>query len=228
MNRPFKALCLAGAGLSLMMCNIEDDPEEALFSEEVAQAAPAPAPCFPVSTQQHSGVNDSFAAGPAEVPAPRANVLAYINTHYSIPGVRNYDDAHANQYFAHSFLFTPPSAQHVLIGATLLGRLQCLGSNDAFYTGFVDPISGLPPAPYWGGYLTAPPFSAACGTLAAPVDFSINLASTPTTAQNLVPTMTANGFLDVLMQDDSQMDFLTLRLSWGCKGKTQPSAVADL
>lgn len=228
MNRALKALCLAGASLSLMMCNLDDSPDEVTGDEALrAEAttpgtAAAPPPCAPVSTQLTSGMNDLFAVSRAEVPTPRHAVQTWIDNNYGISGVRNYDEAHANQYFAHSFLFSPPTSQHVLSGATLIGRLQCRGSNDAFYTGFLDAVTGLPPAPYWGAALTAPPFSATCSSSAAPVVFGIDLASTPTTAQNLVPTMAANGFLDIIMQDDSQMDFLTLRLSWTCKALPLP------
>jgi hypothetical protein len=225
MNRMLKAFCFTGASLSLMMCNLEEVPEEGESlveqSQEAAQA-PVPPPCLPMSTQLTSGVNDNFAAGPAEVPAPRAAVVAWINSVYSVPGVRNYDAAHGNQYFAHSFMVAPPTPQHVLNGAVLVGRLQCRGGNDALYVGFLNAVTGLPPAPYWGGALTAAPFSSACNLTAAPTIFGVNLASTPNTAQNLIPTMTANGFLDVLMQDDSQMDFLQLRLDWRCLGTPLP------
>lgn len=226
MNRALQAFCFAGASLSLVMCNVEDPSDATQFLvEESAQAAPAspePAPCLPVSTQVTSGQNDNFAAGPVESPAPRAAVVTWINSVYSIAGVRNYDDAQTNQYFAHSFVFAPPTSQHYLTGGAVLGRLQCLDFNDGFFLGFVDAVTGLVPAPYWGGRINQAPIGGICAANPAALAFNYNLASLPGTGQNLIPTMASNGFLDVVMQDDSRMDFLTLRLSWSCKAPPLP------
>lgn len=224
MNQWSKAMCFAGASVSMMMCNVEQgeqgDPldDDALAAEEGAlapAAVPLPPPCAPVSVQLTSGINDNFAAGAVEVPTPSAAMQSWINSVYSIPGVRPYDAMHANQYFAHTFTFAPPTTSHVLTGGTLLGRLICGGSNDNFHLGLFN-ATGFDPSQHWWAALNATPFNALCSAPHTPVAFALNLANLPTTALSVIPGMSANGRLDVMMQDDSAMDFLKLRLSYEC------------
>lgn len=222
MNQVLKALCFAGAGASLMMCNVEDPADEALLAE-AAQQVETVAACVAQSVQLPSGVNDNFAAGAAELTTPRPALLTWLSSlsYPGLPNSRGYDQAHLDQYFAHSWTFTPPTSQHYLTGATLIGRLQCRDANESLYLGFVHPVTGLSPEPSWGGNLAAAPISANCVDRIA-LPFIYNLASLPGTGQNLVPKMKTKGYLDVFMQDDSQMDYLTLRLTWSCLVKEGP------
>lgn len=221
MNQVLKALCFAGVGASLMMCNVEAPSDESLLLE-AAQPVETAA-CMPQSVQLISGINDTFAAGAAEPTNPRADVLTWLSSlsYPGLPGSRGYDQAYFDQYFAHSWTFTPPTSQHYLTGATLTGRLQCRDTNESLYIGFIHPVTGLSPEPSWGGNLAAPPISANCTHWIA-LPFTYNLASLPGTGQNLVPKMKTKGYLDVVMQDDSLMDYLTLRLDWACQVKEGP------
>jgi hypothetical protein len=147
-----------------------------------------------------SGIIDNFAA-PTEPVSPSTGVLTWIANNYAFPGSRPYDDATANRWFATTF--SGLTRRGPICGATLRMQVRYLGSNDTMGLWFTAP-NGTAAAPGWGATLTSLglPLGGA-GTI------SLNLASLPG-GTNLLPTLNAQGFLDVVVQDDSAVDYITL------------------
>src|SRR5262249_4033460 len=60
--------------------------------------------CVPHTTTFTAGVDDQFSpANGVESPNPSAGLMTFVNSVYGIPGTRNFDEGHSDQYFAHTF-----------------------------------------------------------------------------------------------------------------------------
>ncbi|QSQ13909.1 hypothetical protein JY572_37260 [Myxococcus landrumensis] len=147
-----------------------------------------------------SGVADGFAM-PTEPVSPSAGMLAYIAANYGFPGSRAHDDVSADRWFATTF--TNLRRNGPICGATLRMTVRNLGSNDSMGFMFNGP-GGTPLAAGWGASLAS--LGVAYNTTGT---ILLNLAALPG-GGNLLPTLNAQGFVDVFVQDDSGVDVATL------------------
>ncbi|MBJ6766160.1 hypothetical protein JGU66_35865, partial [Myxococcaceae bacterium JPH2] len=149
------------------------------------------------------GIADNFAA-PTEPASPSTGLLTWIAANYMYPGSRDYDEAGADRYFGTTF--TNLTRNGRICGATLRAQVFNGGLNDSFGLKFVD-SSGALLVPAWGrkfGTLGVP--SQTTGTI------NLDLAALPG-GVNLLPTLNAQGFLDVTADDDSAVDYVTLTIT---------------
>lgn len=147
-----------------------------------------------------SGVADGFAL-PTEPVSPSAGMLAYIAANYAFPGSRPHDDVSVNRWFATTF--TNLRRNGPICGATLRMTVRNLGSNDSMGFMFNGP-GGTALATGWGASLAS--LGVAYNTIGTIV---LNLGALPG-GGNLLPTLNAQGFVDVFVQDDSGVDVATL------------------
>lgn len=147
------------------------------------------------------GVTDNFTL-PTEPVSPSPGLQTWVAANYSIPGIRQFDEQGADRYFATTFSNLTTGGR--ICGATLRMTVRSGGSNDSMGLWFVNP-SGAFAAPGWGESLT----NLGIPWLSTGV-VALNLASLPGTGTNLLPTLNAQGYLDVIVQDDSAVDSATL------------------
>lgn len=164
-----------------------------------------------------SGANDEFFAGNKEVlPSPSPDLLAWIDQNYAFSGVRDYDDNSQNRYFGHTFtdLQVP---EYTICGAALTLHVRCGGDNDAVILQFTNGASL--DASHWVHTLATSPYDSPCnGETDTLVE--LNLAALPpglNGSTNLLPALAAHGFLDVLVQDDTMVDFVDLDVTYCCE-----------
>lgn len=164
-----------------------------------------------------SGVDDEFSANGAELASPSSALLDWIDMNYANSGTRAYDDGVQDRYFGHTFtdLQLPESD---ICGATLTLRVSCGDANDAVLLQFTDG-QGIDASARWVHTLNTPPYDSPC-------DFSmdtlivLNLEDLPpfmNASTNLLPTLAAREFLDVLVQDDTKVDYVSLDLTYCCE-----------
>ncbi|MFE8605475.1 hypothetical protein [Archangium violaceum] len=148
-----------------------------------------------------SGIADDFAM-PTEAPSPSPGLLAHIPNHV----VRHYDEAGSNIWFGTTFTAIRPSGREIC-GAAIEIQLRAeesdtLHSNDYLEFHFLNP-DGTPRATAWGILLTT------LGMNSPQQTFTVDLAALPG-GGNLLPTLNSQDFLDVLVQDDSAVDYVKL------------------
>ncbi|NTX00953.1 hypothetical protein HUA75_04185 [Myxococcus sp. CA040A] len=149
------------------------------------------------------GVADGFVL-PTEPVSPSTGMLNYIAANYTFPGSRAFDDTSIDRWFATTF--TNLRRNGPICGATLRMSVRNLGSNDSMGLLFMGP-AGTQVATGFGDSLTNLGIAfGATGTI------NLNLAALPG-AVNLIPTLNAQGFVDVIVQDDSAVDFVSLTIT---------------
>jgi hypothetical protein len=166
-------------------------------------------PCEPHTTTALSGVDDSFStANGVESPTPSTGLISWVNSVYSNPGTRNYDESHADQYFAHTFTGLEPQNGAHICGARLRTRIDHNHHNDSLGLYFFD-ASGTQVGPAWGDSLT---------NLGVPLGgnalITIDIGTLPGGAAML--SQMQNGWLDILIQDDAMVDFMELEVDYCC------------
>lgn len=175
--------------------------------------------CAPSSVALTSGVDDSFSPwNGTESPSPSAGLVSWVNANYGIPGIRNYDAGHANQYFAHTFTGLAPQNGAQICAARLTTRIENNDGNDSLRLRFYDG-AGNQVAPGWDDYLTNigfPLFGTAINT--------IDIGTLPNGPAILAQMQ--NGWLDILVQDDAQVDFMTLEIDYCCPCVPHDSTVS--
>ena len=173
--------------------------------------------------------NDNFVG--AEPAFPSAGLVTRLQT-AGVSLFKGFDDCAFNKFFAHTFTNLPPC----ITGASLHIRLKSCGSNydydDTISLGFTA-ASGAQLPSSWGRYL------ANNGNLAGvPGLFSswgggsianlvLDLAQLPNadgSTTNLIPALSAQGFLDLVQQDDSSIDFAVLTVTSCCVTNTKTVA----
>ena len=162
--------------------------------------------------------NDNFAT--PEPAYPSAGLLARLAA-AGIVNLKGFDDCRFNAYFAHSFSNLPSC----IVEAKLHVRFKACGDycqNDAMGLSFTLPsganITG------WGRYfgngnpggngLFNTPWNA--GTVG---DITLDLSALPNPSgppTDLLPKLNTYGFIDLVMQDDSSIDFAVLELKSCC------------
>jgi hypothetical protein len=152
---------------------------------------------------------------------PSANLLARLNA-AGIHNFKNFDECTVNTYFAHTFSGLPPC----ITSATLTMRLKPCGDiceNDAVNLSFTGP-GGVLSSNYWTRYLgsgnpqTGLVSSNWCSYTGGQV-FTLDLSALPQASGsplNDIPLLNANGFLDLLMQDDTGIDYAILDIVSCC------------
>jgi hypothetical protein len=169
------------------------------------------------------GVSDDF-TGP-EPASPSAALVARLAA-AGTTNLRDFDDGCAHdRFFAHTFSNLPGciSEAHLTI------RLRACGSvpnNDTLGLSFTGSGGTLVTnAGTWGRYLGSGNASPGLTnvawspglTMVVPLDLS-DLTNPDGTHTNLLPSLNANGFLDVIVQDDSAVDYVTLDVTSCCCG----------
>ncbi len=164
--------------------------------------------------------NDNF-AGP-EAASPSAGLIKRLNA-AGVSNFKGFDSCGVNSFFAHTFTNLPSC----IVEATLRIRVQACGDicrNDGLGLSFTAPNGSLPPGTGWGRYLGNgnaggvglfnTPWTA--GTTR---EITLDLSALPNVSgstTDLIPTLNAQGLLDVVVQDDSGVDFVELIVKSCC------------
>ena len=165
--------------------------------------------------------NDDFAG--LEPAFPSAGLLLRLQI-AGITSLKGFDDNCAiNTFFAHTFTNLPSC----ISGATLRVRLKGCVSNytydDTFGLSFTSP-SGALAQPGWSRYLGSHNSNPATGlftdfTGGTTLDVVLDLSQLPNadgSTTDLIPTLNAQGLLDLVIQDDSSIDFAVLTVTSCC------------
>ncbi len=167
--------------------------------------------------------NDNF-VGP-EPGFPSADLLLRLQA-AGVSSFKGFDNCAVNTFFAHTFTNLPSC----ITGATLHVGLRACSSalNDNFGLSFTAPSGTLVP-PSWGRYLgdgnPAPGLFSMSWGAGATGDVVLDLSQLPNadgSTTDLIPTLNAQGLLDLVLQDDSSIDFavLTVMSCCGTNSKT--------
>jgi hypothetical protein len=152
-----------------------------------------------------AGANDNFASSPDPAPSPRPAFVSAVGN----PPQAGFDGTASNQHLLHSFTGLPSGG--LIVAAQLETRVKPLSGepeNDdiALYSGTspalvyqtrigtVGSITGLLPNP-WN-----------------PSNYATPQLLTLTLNPSVVAAMNSSGVLDVQIEDDTSVDYLTLRL----------------
>lgn len=161
-----------------------------------------------------AGVNDNFAL-PFEQTSPSNDLLLKMNPYgggnRTLFPHRQFDDKHIDRVFGHTFTGLPENIQAATLEIHMFAGGSSLVSNDGInleLTGINDATTS------WGLGLTAlfgqPWIGGSDHT------FIWDLANLPPDAQgdtNIVPFINADNALDVYVQDDTAVDYITLTVT---------------
>ena len=164
--------------------------------------------------------NDDFVG--AEPAFPSAGLLTRLHNLSSAIVFKGFDDCAINTFFAHTFTNLPPC----ITGATLHIRLKACGStldlNDTFNLGFTGPSGAQLPSS-WGrnlGTANGVPglFNEgwAQGSIGEVVLDLAQLPNADGSTTNLIAALSTQGFLDLVLQDDTSIDFAVLTVTSCC------------
>ena len=174
------------------------------------------------------GYNDLFAGTCFEPSHPTAGLRQFYG---NLP-VSDFDSSTVNQHFMHTMRPVPEN----VIGATLTIRVRPIGDashNDTLTLRFINPFSAVPDVPFlWSrsiGDLVSNPWitsnypNGALLTLDL-CDLPLDSSSTnPNIVSDLVPYLDDN--LDVIVQDDTAVDFVNLKMTTCNNGSTKIFAI---
>jgi hypothetical protein len=150
------------------------------------------------------GIADNFNL-PTEPVSPSPGLQTWVSNNYSIPGIRPFDYQGNDRYFATTFPNLKANGR--ICGATLRMTVRNGDSNDSMGLLFINSSGGVVD-PGWGASLISLGIP-----LGGTSTLSLNLASLPGTGMNLLPTLNTLGSLDVIVQDDSAVDFAALTIT---------------
>ncbi|MEY2409829.1 MAG: hypothetical protein QOF48_2499, partial [Verrucomicrobiota bacterium] len=198
------------AGLTTVNCSATDgatNTASCSFTVKVVDTT-APALCNTAPVISTSGGLDNF-TGP-QAAAPRSNLV------YRLSGVdlRVFDDSVADAWFAHSLV----NLSMFTADATVRIRVRALGAgsaDDTIILGFAGAGGVLQP-PQWSrriGQVGADAGLYGTPWVAASVnEFVLNLRALPNangTTTDLLPAIRERGYLDIMLQDNSAVDYVT-------------------
>jgi hypothetical protein len=151
-----------------------------------------------------AGLHDNFA-----LPVDPTFRRPCLNTAY--PGAlwKNFDDTTINRFIGHSFVGLPAG----IVGAQLTVRMKPLPdipNNDDIYLGLNTPCN--PPSWAYSSLINALPGAGGTWTINPATIFTLNLGNLPG-GGNLIPKLAADRFLDVLIQDDTAVDWMELQVT---------------
>ena len=174
-----------------------------------------------------AGVDDNFA--PPDDPAiPSDNFAAWLSSVGAT--TKDFDDPTIDRFVAHTFTGLPQD----VCKATLEIGLRGGGANDGVTLMFIGKDQTIPPigSKRWTrrigtsddvpGLLSAPWQPGTAATLMLDLG-NLPLAPTqPASAGNLIPAMRKHKSLDFYVQDDTNVDYLTLTVFGGCDALPTP------
>jgi uncharacterized repeat protein (TIGR01451 family) len=193
--------------------------------------------CVPGTRTFSAGVNDDFKPGNAEPNTVRPEVVQWI-LHGNAGLAVGFDATKNDRVFIHSFTnLTGTLAGQYICTATLEIKMKpmnvSLTQNDTLVLQFVTP-SGPVPGAGWGRQIGT--YGTITGLLPnawqpsnypAGHTFLLDLAALPAFSgttpitRNLLPYLNSLGLLDVILQDDTAVDYAILRVGYCCKSDTQ-------
>lgn len=204
-----------GAGCDFPVCYPpESDISMALCGGSSISYPECKVGCVPHTEVFEAGVDDDFdmANGP-EVPAPSDSLLSYIAQVYSYPGSRDLDEVTTDRWFGHTFTGIAPAPGEHICGARLVTRIGQgqggLSQNDSLGLFFLDP-SGSAIGSSWFEPLSS--FGILWGSSAL---VTLDLAALPD-GQSLLDDLAYHGWLDLIVQDDTAIDFARLEIDYCC------------
>jgi len=172
-------------------------------------------PCeYPYEIAIPVEINDNFAAPDSAPASPSAEIVSNIT-----PPLKGFDNNKANARFVHTFTGLPPG----IIGGSLEIRLRAHAGysvNDSMALEFLNPsfrwsryIDSLVPTGPWNA-----------GTSKVVTLDLANLPPSVTGETSVIGDMT-DGDLDVYVQDDTEVDYMILRISRCCGRAAEPEPV---
>ncbi|MCH7472594.1 hypothetical protein IIA79_06545 [bacterium] len=171
-----------------------------------------------------AGIIDNFAL-PTDPTSPSSNLLGAGSW-----SIKDFDDPTINRVIAHTFTSLPEGIQAATLEVHLRASTNNLSHNDGINLTFVEDDQIIPPigSERWSrrigtghgvpGVLSYDWHS----TTASPAIDTIILdlsnlplaPSQPASASNLLPALNDHGFLDFWVQDDTDIDFMTLTVTF--------------
>jgi hypothetical protein len=202
------------------------DPAEVAFEYGVVDVEKTLTECScdqPYELVYQGGVKDNLvASNGAELAHPGQYLVNWVQTHYSIPTLRNYDEGGSDRYFGETFNVARSGAH--IVSATLEIGIENNDWNDALGIGFVDAQGGLSNTQeYYYARLT---------NLGIPEGqyqvINLNLENLPTGYGNtdLIPLLNSKGRLDIVVEDDSAVDYIALTVQYECNNLLTCSSVS--
>ncbi|MGB1250574.1 MAG: GEVED domain-containing protein [Candidatus Promineifilaceae bacterium] len=181
--------------------------------------------CEPGTETYHGGVADNFASGNVELTHRSPALDDYITYHTD----GEYDESSANRFFGESFIIPDSETRHIC-GATLIIRLDQLGElqgNDTISLNFIEyDSSGTAVQAVPGGgwsYNVGNLLTLLAGG-ASPATLTLDLSALPLTGggtKDLLGSFSALRYLDVMVQDDTAVDFVDLVVDYCCDEEAQ-------
>ena len=164
-----------------------------------------PSPCaVPVTTVFTAGVKDNFSTANGPEPSSHGPLLGlYIVNNY--PNTQGFDGQSVNRSFGHTFLNLPLN----ITAATMEIGLKTLGSP-------------LAPNDTIGLYLNSSntfAWSSLISALGPQPTIILNLAALPGSPSSILSNINGNQRLDVYVQDDASVDYITLTVETCPKGR---------
>lgn len=199
-------------------------PQQATSTPTMPPMTMSPPCCVPRTITITAGLNDNFAA-PFDPVSPSIDLINHVMSYGPGAQIRNFDDPAANKFFAHTFTALRPTDESRICAAYLTVRLrptQDNPGNDAFGVGFAPPTgAGFAFWRYLGSGNPQPglfafPWTVGTGAQTLTLDLSA-LPLAPSGTLNLLPQIQANGYLDLLSQDDTMFDYAQLVVRYCCE-----------
>lgn len=204
-----------GGGCAAPVCYSPDtDISRALCGGASISYPECEVPCQPHTDVFEAGVDDDFSTGNGpEVPSPSGALLTHIANVYAFPGSRKLDKIGQDRWFAHTFTGIAPGPGEYICGARLVTRIGhgqgSLSANDSLGLFFMDQPGHQLGTSFWASLSS---LGVAGGSSAL---VTLDLASLPG-GQDLLADLAANGWLDMIVQDDSAVDFARLEIDYCC------------
>jgi len=171
-----------------------------------------------------AGINDNFVL-PTEPTLPSSNLLGSRSW-----SLKDFDDSRIDRVVAHTFSGLPGDIQTATLEVHLRAGPSFLSHNDGINLTFVEDDQIMPPigAERWGrrigtghgvpGVLSYDWHSTAASPAIDTIILDLSnlplAPGQPASASNLIPALNQNGFLDFWVQDDTDVDFITLTVTF--------------
>ena len=170
--------------------------------------------------------SDNF-VGP-EPASPSAGLILRLQSN-GVSSLKGFDDNCAiNTFFAHTFTNLPLCITKATLSVRLKGCSSSQTYNDSFGLSFTFPSGALVPTS-WSRYLGSHNSNPATGLFTdfdsgTTLDVVLDLSQLPNvdgSTTDLIPTLNVQGFLDLVIQDDSAIDFAVLTVTSCCATETK-------
>jgi uncharacterized repeat protein (TIGR01451 family) len=178
--------------------------------------------CIEEEVTTLAGVEDEFSTANGTEPTYRSPGLA---TYITYPFDGGFDETSVDRFFGQTFEITDTRR---ICDAWLEIRVKPLGTidhNDTIHLDFIDSlgqraISGAGWGRYFGsGNASTGLLSSQWGSSLTPVTFNLHLSALPMadgSLKDIVPILDQLGYLDVMVQDDTAVDYVKLTVAYCC------------